>query len=90
MGTSRFDLRRASGPLAVLVVAGLLGSGLLRADASASGTAPPEPSAFVPVAPTRVLDTRIDVGLPGRFVHRQGRHLVLTGKVAVVMSGNVA
>ncbi|HWL43754.1 MAG TPA: hypothetical protein VNQ73_12470, partial [Ilumatobacter sp.] len=77
--------RVAVGVAALALVAGTVS--ITQAVASGDGASA---SAFVPVAPTRVLDTRIDVGLPGRFVHRQGRHLVLTGKVAVVMSGNVA
>src|SRR5690606_660108 len=76
-------------PLVLLVAAVLFGSGLLRADASASGTGADQPSMFIPVTPTRVLDTRIDVGLTGRFVHGTGRHLVVTGEVPVVLPGNV-
>jgi len=89
METSRVDPHRRLGALSVLAVAGLLGGGLLRADASASGTAQ-EASAFVPVTPTRVLDTRIDVGLDGRFVHGAGRLIPLTGEVPVVLPGDVA
>lgn len=38
-------------------------------------------STFVPVTPTRMLDTRVDLGLDGPFVSAQPRQLTVTGQV---------
>ncbi len=47
------------------------------------------PSVFVPINPTRVLDTRIDAGLAGPLVSAAPRLLDVTGTVAVVNTGNL-
>lgn len=60
-------------------------SGLMVANA-ASG----EPSSFVSVDPTRVLDTRTDVGLSGPFVRGVSQKLTVTGPVRVQPPGNAA
>ncbi len=46
-------------------------------------------SVFVAVSPTRVLDTRIDVGLTDAFGDGVARKLDVTGTVPVVLPGNV-
>jgi hypothetical protein len=43
-----------------------------------------DPSLFVPITPTRVLDTRIGAGLSGQFVSDQGRDLDVTGTIVIV------
>lgn len=53
------------------------------------GAASPE-STFVAITPTRVLDTRFDIGLTDAFEHRVGRDLDVTGTIAIVGAGNVA
>ncbi|HUF97696.1 MAG TPA: hypothetical protein VMM60_06160 [Ilumatobacter sp.] len=47
------------------------------------------PSVFVPIAPARVLDTRIDAGLSGPFTSDQQRLLDVTGTIPVVQTGDV-
>lgn len=64
-------------------VAVTLGAGGL-ITAGAAGDA----SVLVSVTPTRVLDTRLDVGLEGPLVAGQGRVLDLTGTIPVVLPGN--
>jgi hypothetical protein len=54
-----------------------------------AGAASPE-SVFVAIEPTRVLDTRIDVGLVDGLVDGTGRVLDVTGTIPVVLPGNVA
>jgi hypothetical protein len=39
------------------------------------------PSSFVAIAPQRILDTRSDVGLSGRFTSPIARSLQVTGQV---------
>lgn len=46
-------------------------------------------SVFVAVSPTRVLDTRIDVGLAGPLVSETARELPVTGTIPVVLPGDV-
>jgi hypothetical protein len=46
------------------------------------------PSTFVAIAPTRVLDTRFDIGLTDAFTHRTPRLLDVTGTIPIVLPGN--
>jgi hypothetical protein len=48
-------------------------------------------SAFVPVTPVRILDTRagVDVGLSGPFTSPQGRDLTVTGSIATASGPQV-
>ena len=61
------------------------GGGFLTADAAEPGG-----SVFIPVTPTRVLDTRIDVGLAGAFGSDQPRSLDVTGAIPIVLPGGSA
>ena len=71
---------------ACAVVAVLVGSGgLLRASAAPVS----EGSVFVPIAPVRVLDTRVGAGLPSALVSDLPAVLQLTGTVATVGAGDV-
>ena len=47
----------------------------------AVNAAPSEPSSFVSITPTRILDTRTDVGLTGPFVSGVAQTLQVTGTV---------
>lgn len=53
-----------------------------------AGAASPE-SVFVPIDPVRVLDTRFNIGLSGRFADGQNRLLAVTGTIPIVLPGNV-
>jgi hypothetical protein len=53
------------------------GSGLALVNAAGGGTA----SSFTPITPTRVLDTRLNIGLTGPFTSPTGRNLRLTGTI---------
>lgn len=77
MGRSLFRSRWAAIGAAVAVVLGA--GGLTGAQAAGSTEA-----VFVPVTPTRVLDTRSDVGLAGRFQGQTARTLEVTGTVATI------
>jgi len=67
-------------------VAVTLGAGgLMVADAASS-----EPSSFVSVDPTRILDTRTDVGLSGPFVSGVSQKLQVTGSVRTQPPENAA
>ncbi|MEP6295764.1 MAG: hypothetical protein ABJ382_00430, partial [Ilumatobacter sp.] len=55
-----------------------MGVGVLTTASASSGS----PSSLVPIAPSRILDTRTDVGLPDRFVSPTARTLQVTGAVA--------
>src|SRR5690606_3573396 len=46
-------------------------------------------SVFVAVTPTRVLDTRLDIGLDGPLVTEVARELDVTGDIAIVAPGDV-
>lgn len=62
-----------------------LAAALVVVGATVFTTSAAEPgSVFVPVTPTRVLDTRTAVGLPGLLTSDQPATLVVTGPVAVV------
>lgn len=74
--------RWAATGAAVAVALGGGGVGLVGATIS-SGERP----VTVTVEPTRILDTRIDLGLPGRFVNETPRDLQVTGDVPVAPSG---
>lgn len=67
---------------AVAVTLGAGGLITVRADSAAS--------VFVAVTPTRLLDTRIDVGLVDAFVSGTGRVLDVTGTVPVVLPSGSA
>jgi hypothetical protein len=54
-----------------------------------AGAASPD-AAFVSIDPVRVLDTRIGVGLSGRFADGQNRLLDVTGTIPVVLAGGAA
>jgi hypothetical protein len=71
--------RRGRPTTGVLVAAALFAGGLLTADA-----AEPSGGLLVPVTPTRVLDTRTPVGLPGPLTSDQPATLQITGPIAVV------
>ncbi|MEY2958409.1 MAG: hypothetical protein RLZZ01_977, partial [Actinomycetota bacterium] len=45
-------------------------------------------SVFTPITPTRVLDTRYDVGLPGAFRGNTSRKLDVTGTITYVSGTN--
>src|SRR5688572_14974912 len=77
-------IRSSRGLLAAGVLVAFGAGGLLTADAAESAG-----SVFVPVTPTRVLDTRIPVGLPGAFTEGTSQKLKVTGTVPVVLPGNV-
>lgn len=63
-------------------VAVTLGAGGLASVRAASAE-----SVLVPITPQRVLDTRSDVGLSGRFTGGVARNLDVTGSIPVVGSG---
>jgi hypothetical protein len=67
-------------------VAVTLGAGSLVAVNAASSA----PSSFVSITPTRILDTRTDVGLAGPFVSTVAQTLRVTGTVATQPPGNAA
>jgi hypothetical protein len=67
---------------AVAATLGSGGIGLVRATAT-SGERP----VTITVEPTRILDTRVDLGLPGRFVNETPRDLQVTGDVPIAPSG---
>ena len=70
----------------VAVMAVVLGSGgLLTASAAEVSVG----SVFVPIAPIRVLDTRIGAGLGGALASDQPAILQVTGAVATVLPGDV-
>lgn len=54
----------------------------------AVNAAPSAPSSFVSIDPTRVLDTRTDVGLPVPFVSGVAQKLQVTGVVPTQPAGN--
>ena len=60
-------------------VAVALGAGATTWQATASTGG--DESTFVPVTPTRILDTRVDLGLPGPFTSPQPRQLTVTGTI---------
>ncbi len=67
-------------------VAVTLGAGsMVAVDAVSS-----EPSSFVSVSPTRILDTRTDVGLAGPFVSGVAQKLQVTGTVPTQPPGGAA
>jgi len=53
------------------------------------GAASPD-SVFVSIDPVRVLDTRINVGLGGRFADGQNRLLDVTGTIPIVLASGAA
>jgi len=63
-------------------IAVALGAGGLLT-ASAAGPA----SVFVAIEPTRVLDTRFDVGLAGPFVSKNAQELHVTGTIPIALDG---
>jgi multisubunit Na+/H+ antiporter MnhB subunit len=56
----------------------------------AVNAAPSEPSSFVSITPTRILDTRTDVGLAGPFVSGVAQTLQVTGTVPTQPPGGAA
>ena len=56
----------------------------------AVNAAPSEPSSFVSIEPTRILDTRSDVGLDGPFVSGEAQTLQVTGTVPTQPPGGAA
>lgn len=60
-------------------VAVTLGAGATTWQATASSGG--DESTFVPVTPTRILDTRIDLGLTGPFTSADPRTLTVTGQI---------
>ncbi len=64
---------------AAVTLAAAAGTGVHLAGATTASTT----SAFVPITPVRVLDTRpgVDVGLAGPFESMQGRDLAVTGSI---------
>ena len=64
-------------------VAVTLGAGSMLA----VNAAPSDPSSFVATTPTRILDTRTDVGLTGPFVSGVAQKLQVTGVVATQPPG---
>jgi hypothetical protein len=67
-------------------VAVTLGAGSLVAVNAGSS----DPSSFVAITPTRILDTRTDVGLAGPFVSGKSQTLQVTGTVPTQPPGGVA
>lgn len=67
---------------AIAVALGAGGFGLAQAGID-SGERP----VTVTIAPERILDTRVDLGLPGRFVNETPRDLQVTGDVPVASGG---
>ena len=67
---------------AVAVALGGGGIGLVSAGAS-SGERP----VTITIEPTRILDTRVDLGLTGRFVNETPRDVQVTGNVAIAPTG---
>jgi hypothetical protein len=70
----------------VAVVGALVASGVVTASVASPGRVLVLPgateSAVVTVEPTRVLDTRVPVGLPGKLVAATPRNLQITGSIA--------
>lgn len=81
--TGAWRSRWAAVGAAVAVTLGA--GGLLAVDAASS-----EPSSYVAIDPTRILDTRTDVGLAGPFVSGVGQKLQVTGSVPTQPPGGAA
>lgn len=60
----------------------MLGAGGITTTNLLLASSSPAPSIVVPINPTRVLDTRVGLGLQGPMVSRSSRNLQLTGTVA--------
>jgi hypothetical protein len=82
---SRFSSR--AGWVAIgIALSGALGFGglqIARADVTTG-----DRSVFVAVTPARILDSRSNVGLPGKFTDATPRALQVTGSVAIAPSGS--
>lgn len=75
-GTPTPSIRRSRWAAIGAAVAVSLGAGGI-ALVGASG----EPSSLVPVTPTRILDTRVDLALSGPFTSPEARKLQVTGSI---------